>query len=190
MEHHYHVDIFNTAIDFQLQELDSRFGERTMKLLTLSLTLDLNDGYKSFNINDICTLVSKYYSLDFSDQAKISLKFQLKYFQINMLNHPKLQRLSSTAELCQELTKIGKSYMYYLIDRLIHLVLTLPMSTTTTERVFSAMKIVKIRLRNKMEDKFLADNLLVYIENEIYESFNSNLILDDFVSLKSCRMQF
>jgi hypothetical protein len=52
------------------------------------------------------------------------------------------------------------------------------------------MKIVKTRLRNKMEDEFLANNLLVYIEREISESFNSDLILDDFVFLKSRRMQF
>jgi hypothetical protein len=52
------------------------------------------------------------------------------------------------------------------------------------------MKIIKTRLCNKMEDKFLADNLVVKIEREIFKSFNSDLILDDFVSLRSCRMQF
>jgi hypothetical protein len=61
---HYHFDIFNAAIDFQLQELDSRFGERTMKLLTLSSAFDPNDAYKQFNINDICTLVEKCCFID------------------------------------------------------------------------------------------------------------------------------
>ena len=60
------------------------------------------------------------------------------------------------------------------------------MSTTTTKRAFSAMKIVKTRLRNKMEDEFRIDNLLVYIEREISKSFNSDFIFDDFVSLKPC----
>ncbi len=77
-----------------------------------------------------------------------------------------------------------KSERYHLIDRLIRLVLTLPVSTATTERAFSAMKIVKTRLRNKMEDEFLANSLVVYIEREIAESFNLDSILDDFVSLK------
>jgi hypothetical protein len=154
VEHHYHFDIFNAAINFQLQGLDSRFGEKTMELLTLSSTLDPNDAYKSFNINDICTLVEKYYSLTFSDREKNSLRFQLKHFEVDMLNRPKLQRLSSITELCRGLTETKKSDTYYLIDRLIHLVLTLSMSTTTIERAFSAMKIVKTRLRNKMEDEF------------------------------------
>jgi len=33
------------------------------------------------------------------------------------------------------------------------------------------MKIIKTRLRNKMEDEFLADNMIIYIEKEIAEKF-------------------
>ena len=61
-----------------------------MELLTLSSALDLNDTYKLFNINDICTLAEKHYSLDFFDQEKNSLRFQLKHFEVDMLNHSKL----------------------------------------------------------------------------------------------------
>jgi len=88
------------------------------------------------------------------------------------------------------LVETGKSKTYYLIDRLIRLVLTLPVSTATTERAFSAIKIVKTRLRNKMEDEFLANSLVVYIEREIAESFNLDSILDDFVSLKGRKLSF
>jgi hypothetical protein len=58
------------------------------------------------------------------------------------------------------LTELGKSKNYYLIDRLIHLILTLLVATTTTKRAFSAMKVLKTRLRNKMDDDFLANCLL------------------------------
>jgi hypothetical protein len=190
VEHHYHFDIFNAAIDFQLQELNCRFGERAVKLLTLSSALDPKDGYKSFKIDDICSLAEVYYPFDFSEQEKINLGFQLKYFELDVHNNLKLQNLSSVAELCQGLVETGKSKTYYLIDRLICLVLTLPVSTATTERAFSAMKIVKTRLRNKMEDEFLANSLVVYIEREIAESFNLDLILDDFVSLKGRKLGF
>jgi hypothetical protein len=54
------------------------------------------------------------------------------------------------------------------------------MSTVTTERTFSAMKVV-----NKMEDGFFANNLIIYIGNEILKNFSSDLILDNFVSLRS-----
>jgi hypothetical protein len=102
VEHHYHFDVFNATIDFQLQELNFRFGERAMELLTLSSALDPNDAYKSFNIDDICSLAEKYYSLDFSEQEKIILRFQLKHFEVDMLNHPKLQKLSSIANYVED----------------------------------------------------------------------------------------
>ena len=54
----------------------------------------------------------------------------------------------------QGLVEIKKSTIYLLIDRLIWLILTLLVSTATTERVFSIMKIVKIRLHNQMDEFF------------------------------------
>ena len=57
--------------------------------------------------------------------------------------------------------------IYTLVDKLIRLILTFLVSTATTERVFSAMKIVKTRLRNRMDDDFLANYLIVYIVKEI-----------------------
>ena len=76
------------------------------------------------------------------------------------------------------------SKVYFLVDRLIRLLLTLPVSTITIERTFSTMNIVKTKLRYKMEDEYLADNLIVNIEREIVETFDSNSILDDFVFMK------
>jgi hypothetical protein len=39
--------------------------------------------------------------------------------------------------------------------------------TQLTERAFSVMKIVKTRLRNRMENDFLANYLIVYIEKKL-----------------------
>ncbi|XP_061352733.1 uncharacterized protein LOC133297583 [Gastrolobium bilobum] len=59
IEHHYHFDIFNSTIDFQLQGLDRKFNEQSMELLSLSSSLDPKDGYKAFNVDDICSLAEK-----------------------------------------------------------------------------------------------------------------------------------
>jgi hypothetical protein len=88
----------------------------------------------------------------------------LQHYELDVPNHPKLKSMSSIADLCQGLVETGKSTIYPLVDMLIRLILTLPISTATTKQVFSAMKIVKTRLRNRMEDDFLANYLIVYIE--------------------------
>ena len=63
---------------------------------------------------------------------------------------------------------------------------TLPVSTATTERAFSAMKLVKTRLRNKMEDGFLRDCLLIYIEKEIAVGISTDAIIDEFDEPPRC----
>ena len=71
------------------------------------------------------------------------------------------------SELCRGLKISGKSKFNHLIDRPICLVLTLLVSTTITKRAFLAMKLLKTRLRNRMEDELLADNMIVYIERKL-----------------------
>jgi len=161
VEHHYRVDISIVIIDQQLQELNNRFNEQTIELLKLSIALDPRNSYKLFNVEDICLLVDKFYPQDFSDQEKIHLRLQLQHYELDEPNHPKLKSMSSIADLCQGLVETEKSTIYPLVDRLIRLILTLLVSTATTEQTFSAMKIVKTRLCNRMEDDFLANYLIV-----------------------------
>jgi hypothetical protein len=63
-----------------------------------------------------------------------------------LLRNPEFQNLSTIGELCQKKFDTEKLRDYHLIDKLIQLVLTLPVSTTTTERAFSTMKLVKSTL--------------------------------------------
>ena len=72
---------------------------------------------------------------------------------------------------------------------MIRLILILPVSTTTTERAFSAMKIVKTKLCNRMKDDFLANYLIVYIVKEIAERFTIDMIIKDFYSMKERQAQ-
>ena len=93
----------------------------------------------------------------------LQLKVQFEHFEhVRQLSDFKM--LSSISDLCQWMVKTRKSEIYPLVYRVVTLILTLPVSTSTTERSFSAMNIVKTTLRNKMKDNFLSDCILVYIE--------------------------
>ncbi|XP_027188707.1 uncharacterized protein [Cicer arietinum] len=187
IEHYFRVEIFCTTIDQQLQELNNRFREQAMDLLTLSCALTPKDNYKAFKIEKICTLVEKYYPVDFNMQEKINLKFQLQHFLVDARQDLNLKNLSTIQELCSCLVATEKTQNFYLIDRLLRLIMTLPVSTATTERSFSAMKIIKSRLRNKMKADFLADSMTIYIEREIVASITSETIIDDFKLIKERR---
>jgi hypothetical protein len=112
------------------------------------------------------------------------LKSQLEHYQINIIHHKSFQNIFIISELCRELVETNKSQHYHLIDKLIRLVLTLFISTITTERTFSAMKHVKTVLRNKIEEEFLADSMIFYIEREFAEDIDSDSIINELYSTK------
>ena len=69
--HYYRVEVFYVTIDTQLQELNNRFNDQAIELLTLATLLEPKDGYKDFDIDRICILAEKYYPIDFTSQEKI-----------------------------------------------------------------------------------------------------------------------
>ncbi|XP_042752606.1 uncharacterized protein LOC122195145 [Lactuca sativa] len=175
-EHFYQVDLFTSTLDKQLHELNSKFNDQTMKLLSLSSTLVSKVHPNVINIDQICLLVEKYYPKDFTEQKRIQLRYQLEIFNIDMKKNPKLSGVSTIADLCKGLVETQKRLAYYLFDRVVRLILTFSVS---------AMKIFKNRIRNKMSDDFLANNLVVYIEREIAENIDTKSVICEFKDLNT-----
>ncbi|XP_075658881.1 uncharacterized protein LOC142628722 [Castanea sativa] len=142
IECHYWVDIFYAVIDSIIQKLNHRFSKHAVELLNLSSALDPKEARESFRSIDIFLLVNKFYPKDFTDQEMTLLKAEVDHYEHNVAWHPDFKKLSSISELCQWLVKTRKSLFYPYIYRVITLVLTLPVSTATTKRAFSAMNII------------------------------------------------
>lgn len=70
-----------------------------------------------------------------------------------------------------------------MIYRLICLVLIISVSIATTERVFSSMNIIKNKLRNKIDDEFLDDCMVLHIEKEFVEAVDNEMMIKDFEAL-------
>ena len=80
-----------------------------------------------------------------------------------------------------------KYRVYPLVYLLVKLILLLLVATTTVERVFSAMKIIKIQLCNRLRDDLMNDCLMTYIEKDIFETIDNEDIIQRFQSMKSRR---
>ncbi|XP_074381824.1 uncharacterized protein LOC141723813 isoform X2 [Apium graveolens] len=136
---HYHFNIFNSAIDFQQEELHSRFSDGAVELLTLTSALDPKDNFRSFKAEDIYKLAEKFYPGDFSEQKLHYLRNQLEHYKLDVIHHTSFQNMTTINKLCRGLVETNKVQHYNLIDQLIRLVLTLPVSTATAERSFSTI---------------------------------------------------
>ncbi|XP_042396850.1 uncharacterized protein LOC121986996 [Zingiber officinale] len=95
VEHHFHYDIFNAAIDFQLEELNSRFSDEIVELLILSSALNPKDNFKCFNIDKICMLAEKYYPEDFTQQEMHNLRCQLQHYEFDVVCHEIFRKIST-----------------------------------------------------------------------------------------------
>ncbi|XP_075504364.1 uncharacterized protein LOC142541786 [Primulina tabacum] len=117
------------------------------------------------------------------------LKTQLDHYKLDVFKDPKFKDVDSLPELCRLLVETKKSMIYFIIDRLICLVLNLPVSTAATERAFSGMKLLKTPLRNKMEHEYLNNVMILYIEREIAHEIDIDYIIDRFDLLKNRRLR-
>jgi hypothetical protein len=87
------------------------------------------------------------------------------------------------------MVQLERHIVFPLVYRIIELALLLPVATATVERAFSAMKIIKTELRNKITDAWLNDLMVCYIEREIYEGLDLEQIKKAFQSKKNRQMQ-
>ncbi|CAN1841422.1 Zinc finger MYM-type protein 1 [Linum perenne] len=187
LEHLYHFEYLNQCIDHQLSELNSRFNEDTIRLLQLSVALDPKDSFKAFNADHICQLAEEFYPKDFDGRDILTLKTELPYYSEHVVRNSEFE-VSSLAKLMEKLVTRRLDVQYIMICQLIRLVLTLTVSTATTERAFSAMKFVKTDIRNKMADDFLANSLMLFIERDYARKLDIDSIIDDFAKLKNRRV--
>ena len=87
------------------------------------------------------------------------------------------------------MVELNRHMMFPLVYRLIELALLLPVATASVERAFSAMKIIKTELRNKMSDGWLNDLMVVYIEREIFKGIDLQYIKRAFQVKKDRNMK-
>jgi hypothetical protein len=84
-------------------------------------------------------------------------------------------------ELGLYITETRKHDPYPMVYRLLKLVLMLPVAAATVERCFSAMKIVKTRLRNRIGDKYMSNSLICYVEKEEMLKVTNEAVVHRFV---------
>ncbi|XP_019251358.1 PREDICTED: uncharacterized protein LOC109230300 [Nicotiana attenuata] len=147
--HHYRVIVFRKTIDWQFQELNSRFDEVTTELLLCVSCLNPVNSFLSFDIEKMLRL-AEIYPDDFDKYSIVDLHFQLENYIVDVRDHDKrFSDLKGLGDLSKKLVETKKHGTYPLVFRLVKFALLLPVATATVERAFSAMKLIKTDLRNR-----------------------------------------
>jgi len=92
----------------------------------------------------------------------------------------RFQNLKNLCELSVKLVNTQKDEQYYVVYKLLKLVLILPVATASVERVFSTLNYVKNKQRNKMGDEYLNNCLVTFNEREFFSQVKDEDIINLF----------
>ena len=92
--------------------------------------------------------------------------------------------LENLVDLSVKLVETRRHLVYKFVYMLLKLALLLPVATANVERAFSAMSLVKNKLRNKMGDGLLDDCLVTYIERDTFSKVDEDEIIETFMAMR------
>ncbi|XP_066320059.1 uncharacterized protein [Miscanthus floridulus] len=169
------------------QELDNRFDEINMELLSCMSAFSPSNSFASFDARKVRRL-AEFYPKDFSNNDLLKLELQLDNYIDDMRQDASFQGLDNIVDLSVKLVEIKRHKVYDMMYLLLKLILLLLVATASVERVFSALVIVKTKSRNKIGDTILDDCLVTFIERDIFFQVNEDDIMETFMSLRKRRI--
>jgi len=170
----------------QLQELNIRFNETNSQLLICMECLCPKNSFSKFDKEKLIEF-AKFYPIEFSPTSLVFLDNQLATYIVDMRRSYEFAYLKGISDLSKTMVALKKHIDYPLVYRLLKLAMILPVATSTVERAFSAMKIVKSRLRNQMGDEWMNDCLVTYIERDLADKIDDELIIQRFQNMQPRR---
>jgi hypothetical protein len=127
--------------------------------------LDPKNSFSSFN-KDILLQLAQFYPSDFNQFEFSILASQLENYIMDVQDDRDFLEVNNLVELSQKLIETNRHNVYILVYKLIKLGLLLPIATASVEWVFLTMNLVKTDIRSSMEDKWMNDYLITFIEKK------------------------
>ncbi|GAV82286.1 Dimer_Tnp_hAT domain-containing protein, partial [Cephalotus follicularis] len=174
------IDVLENIAD---DELNNRFDEMNTELLLCGACLNPDDLFLAFDKQKLIRL-AQFYPFEFSAVNLMPLDNQLETYIIDIRTSCKFSNIKGIGGLAKKLVETKKDIVYPLVYLLLKLTLILPVATASVERVFSAMKYVKNRLRNWMRDSLMNNCLVTYIEKDVFSSVDNETVIQQLQKIK------
>ena len=189
-EDYYRKQYFE-VLDLLASELKRRFDQKSLKIINEIEQVLLKS----------CNDIPVQFSVEFVEKYSTDLNMERLKVQLAMLPdliktaneqyHFGIKKVTSINTLCDVMnTGNFSKTMFSEVDRLLRVYLTIPMSSATAERTFSALRLLKNYLRSRMTQKRLNHIMLLFIYKEKVEKLDLKAIAKDFIAVNSRRKAF
>ena len=177
IEEYYHKNLHTLVLDKIRSDFNSRFNDEVINILSDASSLDPRNNFELFDLETVLSLAARYKN-DFTMVDLEKLRCELLHFVAFFTNNIRYGKLESLEDLSKAL--VNELDMFPETYKLVCLIIVLPVTSASAERTFSALKIIKTRLRNKIGDDWMVDLLILSIEKEISKALPVTEIVNRF----------
>lgn len=187
---HYFRSLYYQVCDLLLGELEKRFEQSrvipsVLALEKLLLTAANGESYEE-HLQYICKSCYK------EDLNVLQLQKQLPLL-VDVIKHgtPLVKKVTSIRTVCEAMNA-QSVYKTMLSDvhKLLRLYLTIPISSSTSERTFSALKHVLTYLRSSMSQKRLNNCVLAHVHKNMLDGLDIVDIAREFIMVNGERIKY
>jgi len=129
-------------------------------------------------------LAEHLYDGDFTDEERERVSSELSTLKVIVATNPEWKLLTHMTEgLVSRDMHLNLPVMYKLLIR----IAVIPVGSAGAERAFSAMKIIKNRLRSKMNNEYLNNHMLIYNNKVIADNYKALEIVEKWYNSNTGR---
>ena len=171
----YKVTVYLPVIDSFLSELNRRFSDKNMEIMSGIQACYPNHIH--FLDYDLLKPLADMYKLN---QAQLNL-------EVNLAKHTLADKnLESVSDTLLTLLQVQSAFP--VLTKLVHIAMTIAVSTAECERSFSTLKRIKTYLRSTMTENRLNNLAVLSIEQDISLNLSMDDIVDEFAVMKDHRI--
>ena len=177
------------VLDIVCDEINRRFDQKDLKIVIdiECLLFDSASGIPT----DIPESITDTYRSDI-DKERLSLHLQMlpdavKQYSVSTLP---IKKVTSICTLCDVLNFGGIKQLLSQVHTLLQLFLTLPVTTATSQRTFSALRRLKTYLRTTMSQDRLNHLLLLCCHKARIDAIDLSKIASAFLSVNDRRLHY
>jgi hypothetical protein len=165
---------YSQALDFYILEIGRRFNIEKLKPIVDIYDLICDDELRVKDFKESLQNYTKFLNLDMLDK-ELTMWYTFK----------KLKKMKNFDSIIDVLKDSAYGGTFPQIRLLVRIYLTLPITSASCERAFSALKRIKTYLRTKLGENRLNSLAIINIEKDNLEE-----CIDDFVGKKKRRVIF
>ena len=170
--------IYFDILDRFLSEMDDRLTHNMALIATMN-ALDCNSN-DLLNDKKLSTILQFYKGIHIDE---VLLNSQISVAKSHFLT--KNEKSKNLFELYDELKPLECAHSEIL--KIVKILIALPVTTASNERLFSVLSLVKTYLRTTMKNERLNDLLLMASEKELVKNLNYDILVNNFAKLRSRR---